>query len=107
MGSAQSGGAGADHAAVVPLHRAAAAGRGGGLGGGGARALVLVDVGPEVSVDGANEGKRFVAGPYELESLDAWVDHTHQYYPWRSKERIRARLKVSLTETEGGAFAKQ
>lgn len=71
------------------------------------RALVLVDVGPEVSVDGANEVKRFVAGPYELESLDAWVDHTHQYYPWRSKERIRARLKVSLTETEGGAFAKQ
>ena len=71
------------------------------------RALVLVDVGPEVSVDGANEVKRFVAGPYEMESLDAWVDHTHQYYPWRSKDRIRARLEVSLTETDSGAFAKQ
>lgn len=71
------------------------------------RALVLVDVGPEVSVDGANEVKRFVAGPYEMESLDAWVDHTHQYYPWRSKDRIRARLEVSLTQTESGAFGKQ
>ena len=34
----------------------------------------------------------FVAGPYELESLEAWVEHTHRYYPWRSKERIRDRL---------------
>lgn len=71
------------------------------------RALILVDVGPEVSVDGANEVRRFVAGPYEMASLDAWVDHTHTYYPYRSKERIRARLEVSLTETESGAFAKQ
>ncbi|MEX2207250.1 MAG: alpha/beta hydrolase [Myxococcota bacterium] len=58
------------------------------------RALVLVDVGPEVSVDGAREVGAFVAGPYQLESLDAWVEHTHRYYPWRSKERIRARLAV-------------
>ena len=71
------------------------------------RALILVDVGPEVSVDGANEVRRFVAGPYEMDSLDAWVDHTHQYYPWRSKDRIRARLEVSLTKTQGGSLAKQ
>ena len=71
------------------------------------RALVLVDVGPEVSVDGAREVGAFVAGPYELESLDAWVEHTHRYYPWRSKERIRARLEVSLRQTPGGKLAKQ
>lgn len=71
------------------------------------RALVLVDVGPEVSVDGASEVERFVAGPYELESLDAWVEHTHRYYPWRSKERIRARLEVSLRPTPSGGLAKQ
>ena len=71
------------------------------------RALILVDVGPEVSVDGADDVLRFVAGPYELESLDAWVDHTHQYYPWRSKERIRARLEVSLRKTPEGKLAKQ
>jgi pimeloyl-ACP methyl ester carboxylesterase len=71
------------------------------------RALVLVDVGPEVSVDGAREVGLFVAGPYELDSLDAWVEHTHRYYPWRSKERIRARLAVSLRETPGGKLAKQ
>ncbi len=70
-------------------------------------ALVLVDVGPEVSVDGAREVGLFVAGPYELDSLDAWVEHTHRYYPWRSKERIRARLEVSLRETPGGKLAKQ
>jgi pimeloyl-ACP methyl ester carboxylesterase len=71
------------------------------------RALVLVDVGPEVSVDGAREVGAFVAGPYELDSLDAWVEHTHRYYPWRSKERIRARLAVSLRETPEGKLAKQ
>ena len=71
------------------------------------RALILVDVGPEVSVDGAEQVAQFVAGPYEMESLDAWVEHTHRYYPWRSKERIRARLEVSLQETERGTLAKQ
>ncbi len=71
------------------------------------RALVLVDVGPEVSVDGAKQVAYFVAGPYELDSLEDWVDYTHEYYPWRSKERIRARLKASLRRTESGRFAKQ
>ena len=71
------------------------------------RALVLVDVGPEVTVDGAQQVRQFVAGPYELESLDAWVDHTHKYYPFRSKEGIRRRLTVSLRETADGMLAKQ
>ncbi len=71
------------------------------------RALVLVDVGPEVQVDGAEQVRRFVAGPYIMDSLDAWVDHTHQYYPFRSKERIRARLEHSLRPTADGKMAKQ
>ena len=71
------------------------------------RALVLVDVGPEVSVDGAAQVRQFVAGPYEMDSLDDWVEHTHKYYPFRSKERIRARLAVSLRETADGKQAKQ
>ena len=71
------------------------------------RALVLVDVGPEVSVDGAKQVSYFVAGPYELDSLEDWVDYTHEYYPWRSKQRIRARLELSLRRTESGKFAKQ
>ncbi len=71
------------------------------------RALVLVDVGPEVQVDGAQEVIRFVAGPYELDSLDAWVEHTAKYYPWRPRERIRARLEVSLRRTPSGKLAKQ
>jgi pimeloyl-ACP methyl ester carboxylesterase len=71
------------------------------------RALVLVDVGPEVSVDGASAVAQFVAGPYEMDSLDAWVDHTYKYYPYRSKERIRERLAVSLQRTSEGKLAKQ
>jgi pimeloyl-ACP methyl ester carboxylesterase len=71
------------------------------------RALILIDVGPETSVDGAQEVRQFVAGPYAMESLDAWVDHTHKYYPHRSTERIRARLAVSLRETKDGRLAKQ
>lgn len=71
------------------------------------RALILVDVGPEVSVDGATQVRQFVAGPYEMDSLDDWVEHTHKYYPFRSKERIRARLAVSLRETADGKQAKQ
>ena len=66
-------------------------------------ALVLIDIGPAVSVDGAEQVRRFVAGPYALESLEAWVELTHQYYPQRSKERIRERLAVSLRETSDGA----
>ena len=71
------------------------------------RALILIDVGPEVSVDGAQQVRQFVAGPYAMESLDAWVEHTHKYYPYRSKERIRARLAVSLRETDEGQMSKQ
>ena len=71
------------------------------------RALVLVDVGPEVSVDGAQQVRQFVAGPYEMDSLEAWVEHTHRYYPFRSKEGIRRRLAVSLRETAAGKLAKQ
>ena len=71
------------------------------------RALVLVDVGPEIRVDGANEVMQFVQGPYELPNLDAWVEHTHRYYPWRSAESIRRRLEVSLVRTESGALRKQ
>lgn len=70
------------------------------------RALVLIDVGPGVSVDGARQVQQFVAGPYELDSLEAWVDLTHQYYPFRSKEGIRKRLEVSLRETAEGKMAK-
>ena len=71
------------------------------------RALVLADVGPQIAAAGASEVQRFVSGPYELESLDAWVEHTHKYYPHRSKERIRERLTVSLSPTPQGALAKQ
>ncbi len=70
------------------------------------RALVLIDVGPGVSVDGVQQVRQFVAGPYELDSLDAWVDLTHQYYPFRSKEGIRKRLEVSLRRTPEGKMAK-
>lgn len=71
------------------------------------RALVLADVGPQIAAAGASEVQKFVSGPYELESLDAWVEHTHKYYPHRSKERIRERLTVSLSPTPQGALAKQ
>lgn len=70
------------------------------------RALVLIDVGPGVSVDGVQQVRQFVAGPYELDSLEAWVDLTHQYYPFRSKDGIRKRLEVSLRETPDGKMAK-
>ena len=70
------------------------------------RALILIDVGPGVNVDGVSQVRQFVAGPYELDSLDAWVDMTHQYYPFRSKEGIRKRLEVSLRETPNGKMAK-
>ncbi len=70
------------------------------------RALVLIDVGPGVSVDGVQQVRQFVAGPYELDSLDAWVEMTHKYYPFRSKEGIRKRLEVSLRETPEGKMAK-
>ena len=70
------------------------------------RALVLIDVGPGVSVDGVQQVRQFVQGPYEMDSLDAWVDMTHQYYPFRSKENIRKRLAVSLRETAEGKMAK-
>lgn len=71
------------------------------------RALILVDVGPEVTVDGAQQVRQFVAGLYEMDSLDDWVEHTHKYYPYRSKEGIRKRLAVSLRETPEGKLAKQ
>jgi pimeloyl-ACP methyl ester carboxylesterase len=71
------------------------------------RALVLVDVGPEVRVDGAQEVMRFVAGPYQLPTLEDWVEHTARYYPWRPKDRIRARLEVSLRRTASGMLARQ
>ncbi len=70
------------------------------------RALVLIDVGPGVSVDGVQQVRQFVQGPYEMDSLEDWVEMTHQYYPFRSKEGIRKRLAVSLRKTPEGKMAK-
>lgn len=69
-----------------------------------ARALVIVDVGPEVSAKGAKAIGEFVAHNIEFDDLDVFLDNVARYDPFRSRDHIARTAKYNLLVRADGKY---
>ena len=70
-----------------------------------ARALVLVDVGPELSAKGAKVIGDFVAHNIEFDDLEVFLDNVVRYDPFRTREHIARTVKYNLLVRADGKYA--
>jgi len=68
------------------------------------RALVIVDVGPEVSDRGRAAIAGFVQENQEFEDLDHFVANVRKYDPYRSREHIERTVKYNMLRRADGKF---
>lgn len=66
--------------------------------------LALVDIGPEVSKDGASAIRRFVTDSREFDDLDHFVSKVQEYDPYRSREHIERTVKYNMLERADGKY---
>ncbi len=66
--------------------------------------VVLVDVGPEVSEEGARSIRHFVTEHREFDDLDQFVEAVQRYDPYRSKAHIERTVKYNLLRRADGKF---
>jgi esterase len=69
-----------------------------------ARAVVLVDVGPELSAKGIKVIGDFVAHNIEFDDLDVFLDHVARYDPFRTREHIARTVKYNLLVRPDGKY---
>src|SRR5437762_1547450 len=69
-----------------------------------ARALVLVDVGPELSAVGTNVVRDFVVHNIEFDDVDVFLDNVVRYDPFRSREHIARTVKYNLLVRADGKY---
>ena len=68
---------------------------------------VLVDVGPELSPEGATVIRRFVGTVHEVGSIEEFIDRVADYDPFRSREHIARTLRYNLMwRTDGKLVSK-
>jgi pimeloyl-ACP methyl ester carboxylesterase len=68
------------------------------------RALVVVDIAPQVERKGVDQIRSFVAATEELDSFDAFVERAHAFNPRRSLANIRDRLRHNLRQLPNGRW---
>jgi esterase len=68
------------------------------------RALVVVDVGPEVSDRGRQVIAGFVRDNEEFDDLEHFVRNVQQYDPYRSREHIERTVKYNMLQRADGKF---
>jgi pimeloyl-ACP methyl ester carboxylesterase len=68
------------------------------------RALVVVDVGPEVSERGRQVIAGFVRDNEEFDDLEHFVRNVQQYDPYRSREHIERTVKYNMLQRADGKF---
>jgi pimeloyl-ACP methyl ester carboxylesterase len=69
-----------------------------------ARAVVLVDVGPELSPAGTKVVADFVVHNIEFDDLDVFLDNVAKYDPFRSREHIARTVKYNLMQRVDGKY---
>ena len=67
-------------------------------------ALVLVDISPEVRVEGVSEIRDFIQANDVLPAFDDFVDRAHAFNPRRSLDNIRSRLTHNLKRLDDGRW---
>jgi esterase len=68
------------------------------------RALIIVDVSPEIQVQGVENIRSFIQAPDELDSFEAFVERAHQFNPRRTLDNIRSRLSHNLKQLPNGKW---
>lgn len=66
--------------------------------------LVLVDVGPDVQVSGAERIRQFTSTTVELKSIEEYVDRAMEFNPRRNPTLLRRSLLHNLRETPAGTL---
>lgn len=69
-----------------------------------ARALVVVDVGPEISTEGAQVIHNFVVHNVEFDDLDEFVERVAEYDKFRSREHIERTVKYNMLRRADGKY---
>jgi pimeloyl-ACP methyl ester carboxylesterase len=69
-----------------------------------ARALVIVDVGPELSAEGAKVIGEFVAHNIEFDDLDVFLENVARYDRFRSRDHIARTAKYNLLVRADGKY---
>src|SRR5207244_12807487 len=69
-----------------------------------ARAIVIVDVGPELSAKGAKAIGDFVAHNVEFDDLEVFLDNVSRYDRFRSREHIARTVKYNLLVRADGKY---
>jgi esterase len=69
-----------------------------------ARAVVVVDVGPELSEAGTKVVGDFIAHNIEFDDLDVFLDNVVRYDPFRSREHIARTVKYNLLVRADGKY---
>jgi pimeloyl-ACP methyl ester carboxylesterase len=68
------------------------------------RALVIVDVGPELSGRGREVIAGFVQTNQEFDNLEHFVENVRKYDPYRSREHIERTVKYNMLQRADGKF---
>ena len=68
------------------------------------RALVVVDIAPQVERKGVEHIRQFVTANDELDSFEDFVARAHAFNPRRSLDNIRERLRHNLQRLESGRW---
>lgn len=68
------------------------------------RALVVVDIAPEVQRGGVDNIRSFVAATDELDTFEDFVARAHAFNPRRSLDNIRERLRHNLRQLPSGRW---
>lgn len=69
-----------------------------------ARALVIVDIGPEVSEEGAKTIQNFVVHNVEFDDLEVFVDNVQKYDKFRTREHIERTVKYNMLRRADGKY---
>lgn len=69
-----------------------------------ARAAVFVDVGPEISGDGADVIRAFVERNVEFDDLEEFVRRVAEYDPYRSRAHIARTVRYNLLRRADGRY---
>jgi pimeloyl-ACP methyl ester carboxylesterase len=68
------------------------------------RALIIVDVSPEIQAKGVENIRTFIQASDVLDSFEAFVERAHQFNPRRSLDNIRSRLSYNLKQLPDGKW---
>jgi pimeloyl-ACP methyl ester carboxylesterase len=66
--------------------------------------LVIVDVGPELSADGARTIHDFVVRNVEFDDLDVFVENVQKYDPFRTRAHIERTVKYNMLRRVDGKY---